>query len=69
MSARDPFAMLADPSAALEAHGRMPAGDQHVHLHDDPMTPEEIRAEIQRKRVREAHRKRAERERAARQMR
>lgn len=53
----NPFALLADPSAALAVHERMPAGERHVHLHDDPETREEIRAEIQRQRVREAHRR------------
>jgi hypothetical protein len=52
-----PFAALTDPDAALAAHARMPAGERHNLLTDDPETKDEIRAEIQRQRVRDAHRR------------
>lgn len=44
----------------------MPAGRTFLRLTDDPETVEEIRAEIQRKRVAEAYKRRRERELAAR---
>lgn len=39
------------------AHDRMPAGTQYRLLSDEPMTEDERRAEAQRKRIKDWHRR------------
>jgi hypothetical protein len=46
--------------AALQAHARMPQGTQYRLLEDDPETPEELRAERDRMRMRAIVRRRRE---------
>lgn len=61
---RSPF--LFDPSAALAAHARMPAGVRFRHLLDEPESTQELKAELQRMRVRRSHERARAREIAAR---
>lgn len=61
---RSPFQI--DPSAALAAHARMPAGVRFRHLHDDPESREELRAEMKRMRSLRAQERARQRDRAER---